>query len=102
MTRFIKRRTGAVAWLLMAGLLASCGSASVPESVVAAQAQWLCDVTRYAYADAEGATRRLEEILFETGVSADLYAEFEALIDTDAGVRNQVSAAYDARCGAGP
>lgn len=102
MKRRRTQRAGAIALLLAGGLIAGCGPAAVPDSVVQVQAQWLCDVTRYAYTDATGMTQRLEELLAEAGVSADAYAEFAMRVDGDAAVRAQISAAYDARCGATP
>jgi hypothetical protein len=93
-------RKGAIASLLVAGVASGCGSSAVPDSVVQVQAQWLCDVTRYAYADAAGMTQRLDELLAEAGISEDAYAEFEVQIDRDASVRSRVTAAYDDTCGA--
>ncbi len=82
-----------------AALLAGCGGGAAPDPLVAVEAQWLCEVSRYAYADAGGAADGLNVLLDRAGLSQDDYAGFKAAIDNDAGLRTRISDAYHDVCG---
>lgn len=93
-------------------VLAACGASGPPEDavelpalegpdqvLVGFEAQWLCDVQRHTFPDLAQMDATRSELMTSFGVTAAAYDDFKVRLGADAGLRNQVRAAYDSACG---
>jgi len=91
----------AIVSLALAVGVSACGGTSFSDQVVAVEAAWLCDVPRFAYADAHEVDDALSALLDEAGVSKSTYVAFKDQLDGDAELRRRVGEHFDAMCGGG-
>jgi hypothetical protein len=93
----MKRIAAAVAAAALA--TAACGGSGVSAALVDVEARWLCDVPRFAFEDADGAERFLDELLAEASLSRTEYDIFKDAADDDPEFTAAVAAAYADTCG---
>jgi hypothetical protein len=91
-------------------VLVSCGSASDlpprPDTpianefvdLVALEAEWKCDVERYAFEDLDSLTAELDKRLERDDITSQEYQTFILLLDEDEDLRLHVRWAYEDRC----
>ena len=94
-------RRSVVTGLVLAALLSACGGTTFSDEVVAVEAAWLCDLPRFAFAEAADIDAELDLLLTESAVERTVYDEFKASLDDDATLRERVAVAYDELCGEG-
>lgn len=87
--------------VLIAVAAPACGSSPTSESpeLVSVVADWQCDRQRFAFDSLDEMDALLEEILAESGISAEAFAAFEAEMVEDDALRDDVREAYDTTCG---
>ena len=71
----------------------------ITDPMVAVEAQWLCDVPRFAFAEADGADQLLTQLLAEAAIPRSDYEDFKSSLDHDEELRASVADAYDIVCG---
>ncbi len=66
--------------------------------LVALEAEWKCDVERYAFEDLDSLTAELDKRLQRDEITAQEYQSFIVLLDEDEDLRLHVRWAYEDRC----
>ncbi len=79
--------------------MSACGAATHSDEVVAVEAAWLCDLPRFAYAEAADIDAELGRMLEGAGVDSEEYAAFKADLDHSDELRSRVADAYERSCG---
>jgi hypothetical protein len=87
--------------LAIAAVLSACGGPSYSDDVIVAEAEWLCDLPRFAYGEAVDIDAERAAMLADAGVALEVYDDFKAHLDDDAGLRRRVAEAFDIACGEG-
>lgn len=96
--------------LMLALVISGCGApssggqsdpADLAESdqvLVAFEAEWLCEVTRHAYADLSAMDEARAALMGSYGVVDSAYADFKHRLAADAELRHHVSTAHTSAC----
>ncbi len=82
--------------VVLAGVTTACSDSS--SDLVTFEAHWQCDVQRQTWDDLTDMQAALDQRLDAEGVTQERYAEFKALLASDAGERAAVMKAYEEYC----
>lgn len=88
--------------VLLAVAVIGCGPRALTESDLAFadfEAEWLCDVQRYSYADLSEMDEARADLMLAHGVEAEDYRDFKDLLEEHEELRMRVADTYAATCG---
>ncbi len=83
---------------MLAGCGAGDGLTAPVDTLVELEATWQCDVTRFSFESADAIDTKREQIRSRFGVDEADHRRFVDLVESDAGLRDQVADRLDELC----